>query len=505
MNGVVVLDEKGWPWESIIFNIWSQQWPRMRRNFAFSTGSLGDRRQAGVPFDLQIAPLTSRRLWGPGQHLTVVLKNSSLVPPKPLPWLTFTFVDLRMGSGGPLRKFLFSYGSEVENPRHAFVRLVDCFTEITEGEANDSAGRLNHLATAFPEPTEALSLKRDQLATLTARVELAGLDSLWAATYFLLNTNEARAFNGVPFDFAPHARLLWQHKRADLLALLGDLQQNQRATDFLHALAAVLVPEDLPTLWYEQRTALARVLFHHPSLAADVAAWAMPESGQRNLWDGLRAVTIDPRIWTFTCGAMLQAQCAVAERETVALAGVSLADGLMKWLEAHDLQLPSPKWREALRAPLAKALKDGDLTPPLLALTSWTLSLEEARSVPGTRADVQALARQVPAGIPKPFLVPTLFWLATLGFQTSSKEGFALLARAFFPIYEIVASSNYPREAWELITPVLPKASPGFGWDRCRLLRQALRRWLRDNPSFADDMIRVAPGTESANLIKSIR
>jgi hypothetical protein len=513
-KGIIILDEKSWPWEVPVFGLWSQQWPRLRRSFAFSTGSLGDRRSAGVSFDLQIAPLSSKRLWGRGSLPTEVTEFPDTVPPTAMPpWARTALDDLAAGSVGPLRKFFFSYGSDVEMPRQAFARLTECFVGPGGAEeddpiprpADDPVPRLAQIAAAFPQATEAVSLKREQLADLTRAPEPGGLESLWAATFFLLRAQEASAFERVPIDLGPHAEQLWQHKRADVLDLLGSIPQSERGNDLLHALATVVKPEELPILWSEQGAMLPRFLAQQPSLAADAAAWAMPEAGQRALWESLHAATSDQHTWALTCGAMLEAQCAFAERETVTLAGPSLADGLTRWLQAEDIRLPSREWRRALRVPLASAMKDRDLPTTLLALAAWSMTPEEARSVPGSRADVQALVGHTASSIPKPLLLPTLFWLTALGVQTPDKNGLALLARAFFPVYDTVARSHYPGELWELLAPVLPEPTLGLGWDRCRLLRRALRRWLRDNPKLANSMVRAAPSDEHADLVRNLR
>jgi hypothetical protein len=141
-NGVVVLDEKSSFWEVIVFALWSQQWPRLRRTFAFSTGSLGDRRLGGVAFDLQIGPLSSQRLWGRDGLPTVVLEDpSGALPPTLVPWVRTAVDDLFKGTNGALRQFLFSYGSDVEKPRHAFVRLVECFDGPPSGEEDGPHGQ----------------------------------------------------------------------------------------------------------------------------------------------------------------------------------------------------------------------------------------------------------------------------------------------------------------------------------------------------------------------------
>ncbi len=102
-------------------------------------------------------------------------------------------------------------------------------------------------------------------------------------------------------------------------------------------------------------------------------------------------------------------------------------------------------------------------------------------------------------------MLPTLFWLTALGLQTGRQDGLALLACAFFPVYEAVARSDYPSEAWDLLAPILPDLLLGWEWDRCRRLRLALRSWLRDNPKFAGALVQAAPKMEYAELVQSLR
>ena len=48
-------------YESLILQVWSQQWPRLRREFSFCTGSMADRSSSILEFDLQVIPKEIRR------------------------------------------------------------------------------------------------------------------------------------------------------------------------------------------------------------------------------------------------------------------------------------------------------------------------------------------------------------------------------------------------------------------------------------------------------------
>lgn len=504
-NGVIVLDESSGIWESVVFAIWSQQWPRLRRSFSFSTGSLGDRRSAGVPFDLQVAPLSSQRLWERGTNPTTVLQPASGMPvPVSAPWISAGLDDLRAGSTGALRKFLFAYGSEVDLQRQSFTKLTQSFLVQSGSNHEDPSRGLLQLAEAFPHPAEALTLKRDHLADLTQGKSDAALGPALAAIYFLFQAQEATAFSSVPMDFGPVVSLLWHHKRSEVLGLLGNLPQNERADSFRKALAAALAPEEVPGLWHEQQKSLQSLLSYQPNLASKPTAWAMPEIGQRALWNSVRAATDDPGVWARTCAAMLQAHCALAEIETVKLAGASLTEGLLSWLEADYFRLPSYSWREALRSPIAAALKGAAVPTPLLALAGWVLSGSQARSISGDRADIQELAQRGLNSLPAALVLHTHFWLTAIGLRTGGQEGLKLLSGSFFRVYEAVASSQYPGESWDLIAPILPELFLSLNWDRCKRLRLAMQRWLSNNSSMGDALQKAAPA-QYQDLIRSLR
>jgi len=77
---VILAAKSSREFESLIFALWSQQWPSLRLAFTFCTGSLATRTLAGRPFDLQCAPTVMAR-----EVLLEASKGSSaealLIPP----------------------------------------------------------------------------------------------------------------------------------------------------------------------------------------------------------------------------------------------------------------------------------------------------------------------------------------------------------------------------------------------------------------------------------------
>jgi hypothetical protein len=487
-ESVVVLDERNLLWERIVFAIWSQQWPRLRRHFAFSTGSLGDRRLTGVNFDLQISPLSSRRLWNRVESPTRLLDVLSTDDLNGDSESTRAAAeDLTAGSSRDLRTFLFKYGDDVQPRRHAFVKLLTVFEATKRLHGHTYIDLFLLLASTFPDAREAIALKHDQLIESANRSDSS---ASWTAIYFLVHAGHSKPFSNVKFDFRHHVPHLWQHKRADMLALLGSVSvtekvsSSQHADAFIRALADVLEPDDVPEVWRDQPLGLSRIVSARPGLGAFPAAWRLPREGQISLWDALSGATEEPQIWARICGAMLTSRSSVKEKETVKLAGSGLLDELHEWLSIGYTRLSEP-WRSALAKPLNTAFAQGSLSFRLLALTVAILPPDKARAIPGTRDDVQALAGSFAYELPPALILPTAFWLTAVGLRTPGADGAAILIDSFFRVYDAVARSQYPAESWALLAPILPEALFGLDWDRCGRLRHALRDWVRDNPTFA--------------------
>ncbi len=257
-SGIVVLDDQSLPWESVVLGVWSQQWPSLRKRFSFSTCSLGDRRLGGVWFDLQIAPRSTERLWHRSGMPTAILEFPPVDQGTSV-WVEIATSDLRRADDRSLRKFLFSYGADIDSPRQVFARLVECFSQLSQDDEQSVVRSLASIATVFPGPLDAVQLKQDRLTTLISRADTAEVNSLWTAASFLLGLQGGAAYSRVPFSFGPYIGRLWRDKRAELIALLGKLDEGERSTDFLRALAREIEPGDIPLIWREQPNAVSRL------------------------------------------------------------------------------------------------------------------------------------------------------------------------------------------------------------------------------------------------------
>jgi hypothetical protein len=105
--------------DELVFAIWAQQWPRLRRMFRFCTASFADRSMDGARFDLQFAPMQDRAY----KSRFADALDVERVLPQVGGWLDDATDDITAGKAGKLRAFLKDVGGETPGGRELFAPL----------------------------------------------------------------------------------------------------------------------------------------------------------------------------------------------------------------------------------------------------------------------------------------------------------------------------------------------------------------------------------------------
>jgi len=135
--------------DAALFAVWSQQWPKLRRNFRFQTAASRTIKSANpVRFDVTA--------------LLVPARNSSNEADINRPaWLTDAVNDIRKGNSGVLRVFLWHYGRDVRRQRGSFRPLTEIHRLNSHADST-TVEYLSHLIyEAFPDARDAYCLKQD--------------------------------------------------------------------------------------------------------------------------------------------------------------------------------------------------------------------------------------------------------------------------------------------------------------------------------------------------------
>ena len=480
--------------EDLVFSIWSQQWPRLRRSFRFSTGSFSDRGRGGAPFDLQVTPESNRRAWQRKDSFLILddsAQNGVSPRPKSEAWIEVAVKDLFDREFGKFRSFLRTFGMDVNDSRRAFAQLGSVFYRTSAQVDQNWTEMLDSVGETFADPSDALTLKT-WLVTCTDWP--SNLDRTLATVAFVLAPGRSRAYSNVAFDFGGVAPHLWKSRRKEVLSMLADVvreEENPASTAFAAAVAKVVVAIELKSVLAERPELLQLLFFHSPQLAFSFETWQLPENAQWRIYEVLDGLSLEEGAWGDVLAAMLVAGGNVAVRDVVRKAGRHAIDGALRWLEKSTTQehLPSQQWREALATPATERLHNSDMDPPAaLALCAWFLGPQLVPTVlSASRLDIQRLASQPLNELPSALRLYTAFLLVTLGLRAGSVGGVQLLGRGFFQVYEALASGNYPWESWQMLAPVLPYVGFWREWDRCEKLRRAVRE--RFSSEFASVLV----------------
>ncbi|ELC7279716.1 hypothetical protein RJO76_000745 [Aeromonas veronii] len=132
-----------------LFAVWSQQWPRLRRNFRFQTAaSRNPRLISSTRFDIT-AVLTTPEVDTSKQDIT---------DPS---WLSAAILDVHEGANGSLRHFLWHYGRDVRRQRGSFRPLVEINALDNSLKTNSGANVFEIISKDFPAQNDAIFLKQD--------------------------------------------------------------------------------------------------------------------------------------------------------------------------------------------------------------------------------------------------------------------------------------------------------------------------------------------------------
>lgn len=132
-----------------LFALWSQQWPRLRRNFRFQTAAVRTNSfSSGVRFDITAS-------------IGNVLEESTSVTDNYPEWVKAASLDVEGGTEGKLRCFLWQYGNDVKRQKGSFKPLVELWL-ISMHELSLKGAKLGSLIKrSFPSTEDALALKLD--------------------------------------------------------------------------------------------------------------------------------------------------------------------------------------------------------------------------------------------------------------------------------------------------------------------------------------------------------
>lgn len=473
--------------EEVVLAIWSQQWPRLRRNFRFCTHAASDR-QERLQFDLQVFP-NSERVTTKGR-LTGVMLTPGASNVKFTSWQEYALADLE--TPGPLRDFLVTVGGSAAGGRASFASLTTLHQLISQPSlSRDEADKVLLIASkelegASPVLTQAILralLPHINRHSDTAIEFVLGHIDLLQDTH--LSSDDAGRIGVAAWNVS---------KRSFVEQLLHTEKQRGIALQAIRAL-----PEDeLIRGVLQEPQLLDAVISERPGVLADERLWLADEAIVRKV-----------------LGHVASQETAISTLKAIAHVCSSAAQPLvvdelgpeMVWNAIIEIANATPNTVPNVFAPWVRALvRFPNAAAAALASGSmrWTSCLQvisrtfDPDAVPNAFGeDPWLIACTAAHGeIDRESSLYLASYLFARALGPVSKSCAELVEVSFDEIYGATATDSIPSVAWEMLNVRLPRPGPWAKWDRCEQLRHGItelyvRRWLSPS-SFAflgDDQV----------------
>lgn len=441
-------------WQAEVLAVWSQMWPRLRRQWTFSTGSLGPRKLDGERFALQVIPARWRTRMAREFPGALWLDESGDVPASGV-WLSTLTDDCRSPVDTELRKYLRYQAADLPGIRSLMPLLVELRSwQQLDGTLPEDKKRTAHLlfrvSAVFPLPDEAPRLKSEHFGpSHSISREVVILSALAQASV-------GNAFDADALGCEDRIVSLWQthrHEAEQVFAALLEEQSSQLGERMLGAIANVLTKNEVVHLAGRHPAVVNRWLPAHPEWLVIPALWKLPVETQRSLLllvaeQRHRLSQQLPEI----LGAMIESGSMQLALEAETVLGPALVDALLQTWEAGKLPTGlSNEWLGVLsRHPSALMawLQQGSHPPRMVAQVVRAIgpvALESARlPFAAWERDLLHAARQADQATG----IMLYAVRCSLGLRDLDGKGYRLLDGSFAPTYFAVRARLLP-EPWK--------------------------------------------------------
>jgi len=495
-EAIIIPAEGSADYEEDILNIWSQQWPRLRRGFTFCTGSLSIREVDNKIIDCQVVPQNySNRL--ARQHTGGIAVVDFAAKIRNTGWFkTYESIEPQQ-----LQNFFYKYGSDIVGKRSKFVPLCLSYDILNNEQKNIISFDilLQFFKQHFNSAKEAKALKRD----LISKIIETEPNGDYTFIKGLLTLRDIDVLPESEWNFPEQIIKLWSEGRTsadNIYRLLEELDTNRlSATQKFELLSGLPVELWLDISWTTDNL-LVEIIKNKHQILEQSFFWKSLLSKQRIGLDILIQSKNDKKYNQIKkiISAMLEAQNDQ---------WVDILSSTFKYftlLAALDWLLNKPKavlpqkWQELAWTYPSEYLfwlasnqhyteQTDDLMMQLLAKDSISDELDEEQ--------IRILLTQLSktkAGVRKNQIMS--IWLAK-GLSNTHPASKEITIILFQPIYDIASQNKLDFASWYLLAKIneqvidntgisglfkrlnrfLFESKPQFeDWDRCGQLRQKI-------------------------------
>ncbi len=486
--------------EDASFGLWSQQWPRLRRSFRFSTGSFSDRK-SNVGFDLQVTPERNLSYWDLTQfkHISTERRFD-----EDAEWLSVASSDLiDSSSSSSFRSFLKAYGVDALNPRSSFEILAQSFLAFAKRPPNELSEQFIRVLREHPKAEDLRELKQHFISGISEQPSVQDAPSLLSVLECLIIEDQENGAKNLEIDFDVLIGVLVESHFQRLTSMLVRKPlSKKRWTELAAAIARKLIGGRLEELWTNSPELLPVMIRLNPLLGLDVATWRLPESAQWRVVEVLESISHSDVEVRRILVSMIEAGTTIGAAEISRLCPSSLYPAIV---ESNDFgiafALASPVWINELgrisNFPLpSEPSSDDEVVLRGMFNPRQDLSSFRDTFVCLAKSDLTTLRSQL--------RVPAAFLLVVSVLESPSLADGFILGRGFIHAHKALEGSVEPPSAWRQLAPLLPEGWLWEEWDRCKRLRKGVKKWLKRNPKEAKRFVSSARSDAERDWLHSL-
>lgn len=463
---VVIPADTSEKFQTEILRIWSDQWPRLRRSFAFCTGTMSAKSIRGKSFDLQIVPsIISLRQFENNKVIRLISIEESKAD-----WLTIIHEENK----NEIRSFFWIFGADIEGKRSNYRKILNLYKLLTKELSIAEIG--DAIKVNIPNPNEGKSIKQSlfnttQLANFSEYEILSYLTTTADIEYlpiseYKLTERLAKAVNEKQITFYDGCRLLLAAQPQRISDEIWDLVE-YNFTDSVIAIGLDEVIADKilsRNLTYCGETAIWQnnshtsdfafkwVIKNYPKILPDkyLNAALKADSGISALMLDNYRQDIVPNILVWRLESSNNIPKQVAER-----IAKQYRQSLIAWVGSRIPNVPSD----------------------ILVLLFDYGTAHQSFELPFTTEQWLEILKRLDED--QPVVLPIVYTVVlSIGFHNRIHKAELLVARSFSKVFEFTAKSQLG-EIWE----ILPQDLEGFNDDDEFSIFDAFLSLFRINPS----------------------
>jgi hypothetical protein len=474
---VVLVAQDSDEFTDAIFALWSQQWPTLREQFAFCTGSLSARTLPDRPFDIQCSPPAFAK------DVAREATSDALAEPMLVPNhgdffsedLMSAINDALIPDGGPFRDFLWTV-ADANSSRADFasyVKVFDAFNRQT-----DPLALVELIAQIFPEPTTGTALKAQLLGNLQSgplRAEYAVQNILRA----LATTDKYASFDSGALlneELIAKPTADSRHWTRQLVDELFHSNLNPLGDELLTKLVRAMDAEGAQQLVSRQPQLLPAIFRANPGLAASHKLWSLAGDRKRELLDSLVAQEIRPELVSQIVFALLESGSDGFIRRVFERWGKDAVFAALDWTESHQgSMLETCRGALTFRVPEVMAwVESGAKSPPALTAVAHVVAPYSCQIAKYDSTVWLTTLRYLQKNGQHEEATYVRTFLLALGLCNAPPAPLDLISESFELIHAKAEKQQLGDNEWMILQPLVPELSWWKNWDKCERMRRAL-------------------------------